>query len=534
MEEKQGLSKKEKTKEKLKRNGINALIHFLFSRFVLTVLFLVLQIVLFWWIFRYLNNRYASALLYLLNVLAAIVIVGIVNSDQNPAFKLIWMVPLCLVPAFGVMVYLFIRINPSRFGMAKGLEYRIRESQRYLRENRDVTEKLEKNGEPIRGLARYIQRFNGFPIYDNTRTTYFSSGEAVFDDMLEAIRSAKDFIFLEYFIVNPGIVWSAFLEALEEKAAEGVEIRFLYDGFNSILTLPHGYAKKLSAKGIRTKVFAPVIPLLSSHQNNRDHRKILVVDGKIAYTGGVNLADEYMNIIERFGYWKDTVIKLEGDAVKSFSAMFLQMWNMTEKPEIKEDYARFLLHPTQERFPGEGYVMPYNDSPSNGLDIAEEVYLDVLNNAKEYVYIMTPYFVPENEIITALCFAAQRGVDVRLMMPHIPDKRIVFDIAHTYYPQLIMAGVKIYEFTPGFVHAKSFVSDDNVAVIGSINLDFRSLYEHYECAVFLYKCKAVRDAKEDFLNTQTSCMRFGIEACKRYPLRHRLVGQVFRIFGPLM
>ncbi|MCR5654742.1 MAG: cardiolipin synthase [Lachnospiraceae bacterium] len=501
---------------------------------MLTVVFLVVQIVLFWAIFKQVNDKYASVVLYTLNILAAIVILSIINSDENPAFKLTWMLPLCLFPAFGVLVYIFIRVNPARFGMAKGLEYRIRESQRYLRENVEVTAHMEREKEPIRGLAYYIQHQNGFPIYENTEVTYYKSGEDAFPAMLAAIRGAKDFIFLEYFIINPGEVWDAVLAELKEKAKEGVEIRLMYDGFNSILTLPHGYAGKLTSMGIKTKVFAPVMPMLSSHQNYRDHRKILVVDGKTAFTGGVNLADEYMNVIDRFGYWKDTAVRLNGDAVKSFSAMFLQMWNMTEKAEVKEDYVHYLIEPKQERHENVGYVMAYNDSPSNGRDIAEEVYLDILNQARKYVYIMTPYFIPENEIITALCFAAQRGVDVRLMMPHIPDKRVVFDIAHTYYPQLIMAGVKIYEFLPGFVHAKSFVSDDNVAVVGSINLDFRSLYTHYECAAYFYKNPAILDVKKDFLQTQEECMNFGLEQCRTYPFIHRLLGRVFRIFGPLM
>ena len=516
----------------MKKTGLTALFNLIFSRVMLILLIVVFQIVVLFWLFG-LMDVYAKWILYSFNILAAILVVAITNSDENPAFKLIWMLPLCLFPVLGATLYLFITSNPARIGIKKALYRRIEETSPYLTQNENVIYRMQDENIPITGLAHYIQNINGFPSYDNTTITYFAGGEEKLKDLLEELEKAEKFIFLEYFIINPGRVWDAVREVLEKKAAEGVEVRLMYDGFNSILKLPRRYPDTLKEKGITAKVFSPVIPFLSSHQNYRDHRKILVIDGKVAYNGGINLADEYMNYIERFGYWKDTAVKLRGDAVKSFTAMFLQMWNVSERGE--EDYAKYLEVEPFPIQPGQnGFVIPYNDDPCNGEDIAEGVYLDILNKAQDYVYIMTPYLIPENEIITGLKFAAQRGVDVRIIMPHIPDKQIAFDIAHTYYLQLLEAGVKIYEFTPGFVHAKMFLSDDIKAVVGTINLDFRSLYEHYECATFIYGNSVIRDIKEDFRKTLEQCERFMEEDYKKLPLVRRISGKIFRLVAPLM
>lgn len=527
--------KKEQIKNKavkVKKTGLNALVNLIFSRIMMTVIILLLQIGFLIWVFT-LMGSYAKWVLYSLNILSAIIVVIVINSDENPAFKLTWMLPLCLIPVFGAVLYLFVRINPARAGMKKGLHRRIAETFGYLMPNEDVVQRMWEENIPVTDLAYYIQNINGFPAYDKTKVEYFSNGEEKLADLIPSLEKAEKFIFLEYFIINPGRVWDEVLAVLEKKAAEGVEVRLMYDGFNSILKLPRKYPATLKEKGINVKVFAPVMPFLSTHQNYRDHRKILIIDGKTAYNGGINLADEYMNYIERFGYWKDTAVKISGDAVKSFTAMFLQMWNMTSMEE--EDYNKYLLADCEPDMSGQnGIVIPYNDDPCNGQDVAEEVYLDILNKAKDYVYIMTPYLVPENEIITALRFAAQRGVDVRIIMPHIPDKKLTFAIGHTYYPQLLEAGVKIYEFTPGFVHAKMFLSDDVKAVVGTINLDFRSLYEHYECATFIYGNPVIGDIKEDFRRTFEQCQRFTEEDYKKLPLLHRMGGKIFRLFAPLM
>lgn len=552
--------------------GLNALASLIFSRIMLIVIFLIIQIVLLVWMFRLLGAN-TKWVLYACNILAATFVIIIINSDENPAFKLTWMLPLCALPVFGVVLYLFIRANPVRAGLKKSLNNRKAETAVYLQQDERVLQRIRDEKLPIADLAHYLRHVDGFPAYDGTQVTYFANGEEKLRDLIPELKKAEKFIFLEYFIINPGKVWDEVLSVLEEKAAQGVEVRLMYDGFNSILKLPRKYPETLQKKGLKVRVFAPVVPFLSSHQNYRDHRKILIIDGKAAYNGGINLADEYMNYIVRFGYWKDTAVKLKGAAVQSFTVMYLQMWNMMG--EDIESYEKYLCLPVNEQTEDKnaaaekttaaetadgsdgrtaaekvtdaeaadeqtaagkqyGIVIPYNDDPCNGEDVGEEVYLDILNKARDYVYIMTPYLVPENEIITALRFAAQRGVDVRIIMPHIPDKKITFSIGHTYYNQLMEAGVKIYEFTPGFVHAKMFLSDDIKAVVGTINLDFRSLYEHYECATFIYDNPVIADIKKDFEKTFEQCFAFTKEDYRKLPFFHRVCGRVCRLFAPLM
>lgn len=310
------------------------------------------------------------------------------------------------------------------------------------------------------------------------------------------LNAAEKFIFMEYFIVDNGVMWETLLEILERKAKEGVEVRFMYDGMCSISRLPYNYPKILESKGIKCKIFSEIRPILSTYQNNRDHRKICVIDGEVAFTGGVNPADEYINEKERFGHWKDTAIMLQGEAVQNFTILFLQMWNVTERR--KENYEQYLTTKSREFRRELGYVLPYGDSPFDDEDVGKEVYLHILNHAKKYVHIMTPYLVLDNETLTNLTYAAKCGIEVIIIMPHIPDKWYAFVVAKTHYEELIEAGVQIYEYTPGFVHAKVFVSDDDTATVGTINLDYRSLYLHFECGAFIYNNQVVRDIEKDF------------------------------------
>ena len=316
---------------------------------------------------------------------------------------------------------------------------------------------------------------------------------------------------------------------------EGVEVRVMYDGMCCLMLLPYHYPRVLEKKGIRCKMFSPVRPTLSTYQNNRDHRKIVVIDGHTAFTGGVNLADEYINRKVRFGHWKDTAIMLKGDAVQSFTMMFLQMWNVTERQP--EDYGKYAVpkdyeHPLAADY--SGFILPYGDSPMDREQVGERVYLDILNQARNYVHIMTPYLILDDEMVNALSYAAKRGIDVKLIMPHIPDKKYAYMLARTFYPELTRAGVKIYEYTPGFVHAKVFVSDDEKAVVGTINLDFRSLYLHFECAAYIYRNSVVYDVEHDFEETLKKCSLITMEDCKNYSWMGKKLGRLMRLIAPLM
>ena len=337
---------------------------------------------------------------------------------------------------------------------------------------------------------------------------------------------------MEYFIVEEGRMWNSILEILEEKARAGLDVRFLYDDLGTVSLLPPGYDRKLEAKGIRCMAFNPFIPLWSLVMNNRDHRKITVIDGHTAFSGGVNLADEYINEKERFGHWKDTGFMLKGEAVWNYTVMFLQMWNAFRRTDAGYDAFRpECFHP--EPFSSDGFVQPYGDSPLDEEIAAENVYLNILNQARDYVYIFTPYLIIDHEMDTALCLAAKRGVDVRIVTPGIPDKKVIFQLTRSYYPSLLRAGVRIYEYAPGFLHAKSYVCDDETAVVGTINMDYRSLYLHFECGTLFYRNSIVADVKEDYLRTLEKCREIGLKDT-RQGFFGSLFCAVLRVLAPLL
>ena len=355
----------------------------------------------------------------------------------------------------------------------------------------------------------------------------------MFPDMIEALKGARHFIFMEYFIVEEGSMFNEIADILEQKVKEGVDVRFIYDDVGCVNTLPPKYFKKLEARGISCVTFNPFLPLISTVMNNRDHRKIFVVDGNIGFTGGINLADEYVNLTSRFGYWKDCGIRIEGEAVWNLTVMFLEMWNFIKRSS--EDYSAFLPSVYQQEVcPSDGFVQPYGDSPLDMENVGENIYLNIIGSAKNYVYIYTPYLIIDHEMLITLCNAAKRGVDVRIVTPGIPDKKTVYLLTQSYYRPLLEAGVKIYQYTPGFIHSKCFVCDDEIATVGSINLDFRSLFLHFECGVFLYGSTAVMQVKEDCLETFEVSEEMDVSFCKNRPFPVRIIQSLMRLVAPLL
>ena len=510
------------------KKGISSVI---FGRTFLVFFSLFLQLIFMVWGYYWLASKW-----YFVNgvvtVLGVLEVIYVANERSNPAFKLAWTIVILALPIFGSLLYLFVETQPATKWINKRLQSMHAYSKKYWKQDKEVLEELEETNDQVAHLARYVNHFGGFSVYKDTSAKYFPSGEAKFEELLIQLRKAEKFIFMEYFIVAEGYMWESVLEILKAKVKEGVEVRLMYDGTCSISLLPYEYPKQLREYGIQCKEFGPIVPILSTSQNNRDHRKICVVDGKVAFTGGVNLADEYINKKVRFGHWKDTAIKIEGDAVQSFTMMFLQMWNITERQP--EDYAKYLT----EKQPGfsrkDGYIIPYGDSPFDHENVGEEVYFHILNHAKKYVHIMTPYLILDNEMIDALTRAAKGGIEVQIIMPHIPDKPYAFYLAKTYYEELIAGGVEIYEYTPGFVHAKVFTSDDDTATVGSINLDYRSLYLHFECGVFIYRNPVVRDIEKDFQETLAKCQKVTMTEVRNRSTFVKIYGQVLRIVAPLM
>lgn len=505
------------------------ILRFLTQRVVLTALLILIQALLLFGIIWKLNNYFIY--FYAFSVLLSLLLtLRIINNKSNPAFKIAWLIPILLFPVLGGLVYLV-------FGSDRTGKYIRNKMGRIEKEMQDGISKanersgIEKMPSDVVNQSHYISNSAHCPPYKNTTVEYLPMGEVKFERMVQELKKAKRYIFMEYFIIQEGTMWNTILDVLEEKAKEGVDVRVIYDDMGCILTLPTGYEKTLREKGIQCQIFNPFIPILSSHFNTRDHRKICVIDGNVGFTGGINLADEYINGYEKHGHWKDTAILLKGEAVFSLTTMFLSMWDYLIKKE-GEDYAAYYPDSWDEN--AQGIVQPFADNPLDDEAVGETVYLNLINKAKRYVYITTPYLILSNEMVTAMNTAAKSGVDVRIITPHVPDKWYVHAVSRSYYEMLVEAGVKIYEYTPGFVHAKTFVVDDEYAVVGTINLDYRSLYLHFECAAWMYKASCVTDVRDDFLKTQQMSQEITLEECRNISIPRRLGRSVLRVLAPLM
>ncbi|MCM1334862.1 MAG: cardiolipin synthase [Bacteroides sp.] len=514
----------------LLKRGRQGIFHAIFSRFGLVLILLILQFLILFEVFLWFGNLlphfYGGSVLF-----SAVVVLFLLNGRENPSVKITWLVVIMLMPVFGVLLYCYTKSDIGHRALKDRLNRIYSETRETIPQSEEVRARFESENKGAAALASYIRRSGCFPVYDQTSVTYFPLGEEKFAAMLEEIQKAEHFIFMEYFIIEEGHMWGEILELLAEKAKAGVDVRLMYDGTCEFALLPRSYPKRLRALGIKCKIFAPIAPFASTHYNYRDHRKILVIDGHTAFTGGVNLADEYINAVERFGHWKDTAVMLKGEAVKSFTLAFLQAWSIDER-ELTFD--EFLNYPTYPRPEAKGYVLPYSDCPLDDDKVGERVYMDILNRAERYVHIMTPYLILDGEMETALKFAAERGVDVTLILPGIPDKRIPYALAKTHYRSLVESGVHIYEYTPGFVHAKVFISDDREAVVGTINLDYRSFYHHFECAAYLYESDCIPAIEADVRATLQKCRRVTAETIKKEKAIVKLVGFFAKVVAPLL
>lgn len=505
----------------------------IFNRTVVCILGIIIQITYLVFIFLTFGTLYTYSYLVFLGIGAALSLY-IYNTDINPSYKMAWIFVILSFPIFGVMFYIFFGNSHSGDRIRKRMMQYNDEARLHLPQDEIIMHRLHWDDYGVERQAKYLYNYGGYPVYSNTDTVYFPSGEEKFSEMINQLEKARRFIFLEYFIISDGIMWGTILEILERKAAEGVDVRLIYDDIGCLLTLPHKYNEELERRGIKCRVFNPFRPVWSAKMNNRDHRKILVIDGHTAFTGGINLADEYINEKQKYGHWKDSAVMLRGEAVWSFTVMFLTMWNyLTENHAA--DMGKYRPVPDEiADIHRDGVVVPYTDSPLNEEPVGENVYLNIINSAENYVYITTPYLVIDNEMQTALILAAKSGVDVRIITPHIPDKWFVFAVTRAHYRKLVKYGVKIYEYTPGFIHAKNFVSDDKMAVVGTINLDFRSLYLHFECAALMYKCDCISDIKLDYLETLRECQEITYSDCIHINIFRRIGRAILRLFSPMM
>ena len=455
-----------KKKKKISDDGIIRLIpkkkkgflRIIFSRFFIIVLLILMQIGILLSAYNFFTDFIPHINMFL-TIFSIVMIFYLFNSDMDSSAKLTWLGIIMIFPLPGTILLFLTQNDFSNHAIRKRIEYLVNSTKKLLPYDKSLLENYNLRNSGTDDLCRYVNRTGCFPIYSNTET-------------------AEHFIFMEYFIIAEGYMWGKILEILKRKVKQGVEVRVMYDGMCEMSTLTHDYPKRMAKLGIKCKAFAPIAPFLSTHYNYRDHRKILVVDGKTAFSGGINFADEYINKKERFGHWKDAAIMIKGKAVQSFTLMFLQMWNIDEKEFEWKKWLDF--SEDCKKYNKNGYVMPYADCPLDDDKVGENVYMDILNRATSYVHIMTPYLILDDSLENSIKFAAERGVDVKIILPGIPDKKMAYALAKNHYKELVKSGVKIYEYTPGFVHSKIFVCDNEKAVVGTINLDYRSLYRSEE------------------------------------------------------
>lgn len=505
------------------------LLKFLSSRVVVISLLILLQAaILCFGLFYLQGSKVINAILEFLSI---VVVIYILSKPDNPMYKIAWIVPILIFPVFGGLFYLFFGKRKMSHAVKEHLAHLFQHTQTIMEQESVQTMLQLKEDDPFAyKQASYIKNKALAPIYQNTYSRFLSPGEEKLECMVEELKKAEHYIFLEYFIIEDGIMWSTILEILKQKVKEGVIVRIMYDDLGSVTTLSPRFPKEMEKIGIETRVFNPFRPSLDVFMNYRDHRKICVIDGNVGFTGGINIADEYINAYEKHGHWKDSSIVLKGDAVWNLTVLFLQLW--ANKKE--EEYPDYQFYRPKIHYPTDGYVQPFGDSPLDEDLVGETTYMNIINNAKNYVYISTPYLILDNEMITALSTAAQSGVDVRIVCPHIADKWFVHAVTRSNYLRLIKAGVHIYEYTPGFIHAKTIVSDDKYAIVGTTNFDFRSFYLHFECGVFLYQTHSVIEVKEDYLEILKCSQQIELEMLLKTNAFVKLVQTLLAMFSPLM
>ena len=470
-------------------------------------------------------NEHVAIINFIYQLLSILIILVLLKDSTRLSNDIPWMILILLFPIFGTILFITLGKSYARNKLLRNIFIKEEEYRKYLKQDAAVAQEIDKNN--LDNLKYFINRTE-YPITTNNEVTYYELGEKFYPELLKELKKAEKFIFIEYFIINKGIMWNGILDILKEKAAQGVDIRILYDDMGSIGMLSTKYPKELSKYGIKCIPFNTLTPLNGIFMNNRDHRKISIIDGKVAFTGGVNLSDEYINVKKRFGFWKDNGIKIVGDAVWNFTIMFLTMWNANTDED--KDLLKFKYDFDKNK--NNGYVVPYGLAPLHPDLIGEDVYINIINSSKKYLYIMTPYLIIDTDMVNSLIRAAKRGVDVKIIVPGIPDKKITYTQTTSFFKVLHDGGVNIYKYTDGFVHSKVFVSDDKRAVVGTINMDYRSLYLHFENGIYMENVSEIEKIRNDVLDTLNLC-----KIIKNKDVKIGLVKSIWqailRLFAPL-
>lgn len=497
-----------------------------FKRGIIVGIGFILQITLTVLVYRYLVG-YLKIIELFYRGFSLVIVLYIIKNSTRLSKDVPWIIIICLAPIIGTILLFVLGRNYNNSKLMKAIRKSIKNSYKYLKLNPRITNEIEREG---LDQLKYIQDTAKFPVSKNNDISYYSMGDKVYPEMLKELRKAEKFIFIEYFLIGKGKMWNSILEILVDKVKQGVDVRIIYDDIGSIRTLSTRYPKELESYGIKCIQFNKVNPLAGIIMNNRDHRKMMIIDGRVVFSGGINLSDEYINLKERFGKWKDNGIKITGDAVWNFTVMFLSMWNANKV--VDKDYTKY-KYDFKSKSNNESYVVPYGDNPLDEEVVGEDIYLNIINQAKKKLYIFTPYLIIDNNMINSLVLAAKRGVDVRIVVPSIPDKKAVYLLTKSYFNNLRRGGVKIYTYTPGFIHSKVFLCDDKIATVGTINLDYRSLYLHFECGVYIMNHRCIREIRKDFDNTFLESHKVTKKDIK-VGFLNNLWQAVLRMFAPLL
>ncbi|WP_270615867.1 cardiolipin synthase [Streptococcus koreensis] len=506
-------------------------IRLLMSKYGFSILFMGFELWLSFAAFFWLNGWFPNWMSVTIMVLLYIsTILAIVNRNMPPESKVTWLL-IAVIPVFGSLLYLM--FGERRLSKKEMVQLENMESMNFREDKSRVLRlQLKEESKAVYGMVKSILSMDhNADLYNGTVSTFFPLGDQMFPQLLEDLRSAKKFIFLEFYIIEEGLMWNSILDILLEKVKEGVEVKLLYDDIGCMATLKGNYSKRLRKLGIDAHKFNKVVPRLTVAYNNRDHRKILVIDGQIGYTGGVNLADEYINQRERFGHWKDGAVRLDGRAVKALTRLFLMNWYINQG-EI-EDFDKY--HMENQAVDGEGFYIPFGSGPKPiyKSQVGKAVYQNIINQATDYVYITTPYLIIDYDLTEDIRNAALRGVDVRIVTPSIPDKKLIQIVTRGAYPDLMEAGVKIYEYTPGFIHSKQVLADDEVAVVGTINFDYRSLVHHYENAVWMYRSPELTKIRTDFEEIFSVSQQIKLDTF-RITWYQYLIKEIMQLFAPML
>lgn len=501
----------------------------IFNRLIFVGIIIMIQLYFLMKIF-YSTLEYSVILQQSLLFLSVVMVIYILNKKDNPSFQLAWCILILALPLFGGVAYLLFGGKKIPKMLRNEMTKSIHESNAMLNRDENLQSAIKKYDEDVAVLFNYVQNCGYYPYYDKTQSQYYPSGEVAFEAILKDLKQAKHFIFLEFFIIKEGKMWNEILEVLQQKVQEDIEVYVMYDDAGCVQTLPYRYEEYLNQLGIKCVIFNKLEARLAIKMNNRDHRKLIVIDNQIAYFGGINLSDEYINEWKRFGYWKDSAIRIEGKAVWSATVMFIQFYNAIAKRKlIYQDFKIPCMENESEQF-----ILPFSDSPTDDEQIGKNIHINLINKAKKYIYIHTPYLIIDYDMTMSLTRASKNGVEVIITTPAIPDKKYVFAITRNNYQKLLKAGVKIYEFTPGFLHSKNFVCDDLVALVGTINMDYRSYYLHYECGVLVADKQVVLDVKEDYLATLKQSKRIYLEDMEDTNIFMKMIRAFLNIFAPLM